>query len=59
MHVVLWGEVVVEDRVDVFELDQAGVLIRLAELGVGSVEVATTTTSNGSDLSNLGESSWT
>lgn len=58
MHVVLRGEVVVEHRVDVFELDQAGVLIRLAELGVGSVEVATTTTSNGSDLSNLGEGSW-
>jgi hypothetical protein len=58
MHVVLWREVVVKNCVDVFKLNEACVLIGLAELGVGSVEVTTTATSNGGNLSNLGESSW-
>ena len=47
MHVVLGGVVVVEDCVDIFELDKAGVLIGLPELGIRSVEVATTASSHG------------
>lgn len=40
MHVVLGGEIVVQDGVDILKSDHAGLLVRLAELGVGAMEVA-------------------
>lgn len=40
MHVVLGGEIVIQHGVDILKLHEAGVLVRLAKPGVGSVEVA-------------------
>ena len=45
MHVELGGEITVKNRVDIFQVVSAGVLVQWVGLGVGSVPAATTTAS--------------
>ena len=40
VHMVLGGEVVIKNSVDIFKVSDAGVVVRLAELRIGFMEVA-------------------
>ena len=41
MHVVLRVEIVVQYSVDIFQVNDSGVIVELPDLGVGLVEVPT------------------